>query len=96
MTHILFVATHKPFASISCTQEPRPTPPPKCCLNYSEDIAVVEREILPSYKGRVKYKGLSWLAQCEEDIAFQPEARVLVTGRRNITLIVKPLTYEGK
>jgi len=64
---------------------------PKSCLKYSEDIAVVEREILPSYKGRVKYQGISWLAQCESNVAFQPGDRVLVVDRRNITLIVTPL-----
>ncbi len=64
---------------------------PKSCLKYSDNIAVVEREILPSYKGRVKYQGISWLAQCERNIAFRPGDRVLVVARRNITLIVEPL-----
>lgn len=63
-------------------------------LEYSEDIAVVEREIRPSYKGRVRYRGLSWLAQCERYIAFQPGDRVLVVSRRNITLIVVPIADE--
>ena len=70
---------------------PRLAVVPKSCIKYSEDIAVVEREILPSYKGRVKYQGISWLAQCESNVAFQPGDRVLVVDRRNITLIVTPL-----
>lgn len=70
---------------------PRFDPVPERCLKYSEDIAVVEREILPSYKGRVKYQGVSWLAQCERNLAFYPNDRVLVVDRRHITLIVEPL-----
>ena len=68
---------------------------PEPYLQYSEDIAVVERAILPSYKGRVRYQGVSWLAQCERNIAFSPQDRVLVVDRRLITLIVEPLPSGG-
>jgi membrane protein implicated in regulation of membrane protease activity len=64
----------------------------KTNLNYSENIAVVEKAIVPSYKGRVRYQGISWLAQCEKNIEIASEDRVFVVGRRNITLIVEPLT----
>ena len=67
---------------------------PSLYLKYSDDIAVVEREIIPSYKGRVKHQGVSWLAQCEQDVSFQPGDRVLVVGRHSITLIVEPLSGD--
>ena len=69
---------------------------PSLCLKYSDDIAVVEREILPSYKGRVKHQGVSWLAQCEKNVSFQPGDRVLVIGRHNITLMVEPLSGDRR
>lgn len=65
------------------------------CLKYLENVAIVEREILPSYKGRVKYQGVSWLAQCERNLAFYPEDRVLVVDRRHITLIVEPFPSDN-
>lgn len=61
------------------------------CLKYSEKIAVVEKSILPSYRGRVRFQGSSWFAQCEKAIEFEPGERVFVVGRRNITLIVDSL-----
>jgi len=76
------------------TPSPEIDPAPDHCLKYSENIAVVEKEILPSYKGRVKYQGVSWLAQCERNMAFYPEDRVLVVERRHITLIVEPFPAD--
>ena len=60
-------------------------------LKYSDSIVVVEKAIVPSYRGRVRYQGVSWAAQCEKDITFLANDRVLVVGRKNITLIVEPL-----
>ena len=69
---------------------------PNAYLNYSDNIAVVEEMILPSYKGRVKHQGVSWLAQCEQNVSIQPGDRVLVVDRCNITLIVAPLSDNSR
>lgn len=61
---------------------------PEGCLKYSEKIAVVERAILPSYKGRIRFQGSSWLAQCERPVKFEPGERVVVIGRHSLTLMV--------
>ena len=88
MNILRFPASDRPPPSR--TSRPTIDTVPDRCLKYSENIAVVEKEILPSYKGRVKYQGVSWLAQCERNLAFYPEDRVLVVERRHITLIVEP------
>ena len=57
-------------------------------VKYSENLAVVDRKILPLYRGRVRFQGSFWPAQCERLIQFMPGDRVRVVGRQNITLIV--------
>ena len=68
---------------------------PNLYLRYSNEIAGVERAILPSYRGRVKYQVVAWRAQCEQNISFQKGDRVLVIGRCDNTLIVQPLICDG-
>ena len=57
-------------------------------LRFSENIATVEERIFPEHKGRVRFQGSFWPAQCERIIQFMPGDKVQVIGRRNITLIV--------
>lgn len=89
MTTFRFPAFNIPPPERAANLEPSPLSGKR--IQYLEDIAVVEKEIRPSYKGRVRYRGVSWLAQCEENIVFYPQDRVLVVGRYHITLIVEPL-----
>ncbi len=57
---------------------------------YSGKIAVVTQSIIPgSLKGKVSFEGTDWKAVSQVKI---PEGTsVLITGKNNITLMVKPV-----
>ncbi|MBZ8179934.1 hypothetical protein G3T18_07465 [Oscillatoria salina IIICB1] len=62
-------------------------------MSYSncQGKAVVEREIRPEQKGRVRFRGSWWPARCDEEIIICSGEIVEVVGRCNITLVVQPL-----
>ncbi|MDB9314234.1 NfeD family protein [Spirulina sp. CS-785/01] len=59
-------------------------------LNRWQGEAIVEQTIIPFQRGRVKFRGSWWFAQCLHDIALPPGERVNVVGRNSITLLVEP------
>lgn len=61
-------------------------------LGEQEEIGVVDETILgPNKKGRVRFQGTWWPAQCEREIVLEPGQKVRVIGINRITLIVEPL-----
>ncbi len=50
--------------------------------------AVVVEKITPKNHGRVEFHGSTWNAEAGETI--NPGRNVIITGKKNITLIVKP------
>ncbi|MEC4984956.1 MAG: NfeD family protein [Oscillatoria sp. PMC 1068.18] len=56
--------------------------------------AVVDEEIRPEQKGRVRFRGSWWPALCEQEIIISSGEVVKVVGRCNITLLVEPLTMQ--
>ena len=56
-----------------------------------EKMAVVSEPICAYQRGRVRYQGSYWYAMVKQDICILPETQVLVVGRENATLLVKPL-----
>ena len=57
-----------------------------------ESIAEVVERICPHQRGRVRYRGSYWYARTEQDVCILPMTKVLVIGRENLTLLVKPLS----
>lgn len=57
-----------------------------------EHIAEVVESICPHQRGRVRYLGSYWYARTEQDVCILPMTKVLVIGRENLTLLVKPLS----
>ena len=57
--------------------------------DFTGKKAVVVKEIKKSEKGKVEFNGTSWDAEADEDIS--EGTPVEITGKNNITLIVKPL-----
>ncbi len=63
-------------------------------LNY-RGRAIVSAIIAPHKRGRVKFQGSWWLAQCEQDVTIAVGEVVQVIGRQNITLLVKPTSLSA-
>lgn len=61
-------------------------------LDDLQEVAVVTREVCPGQVGRAKFRGSWWPIACEQDLYIPPGTQVAVVGRRNITLIVEPLS----
>ncbi|MEO0538683.1 MAG: NfeD family protein [Cyanobacteria bacterium P01_A01_bin.123] len=61
-----------------------------------EQVAIVEEPILPYQQGKVRYQGNCWKAIADQDIRIDPPKRVLVVGRENITLLVRPFSMPEK
>lgn len=59
-------------------------------LTYLEE-AKVEVTICPRRRGRVKFQGSWWPAQCEQNIVLHRGTTVRVIGTENITLLVEPI-----
>ncbi|XHX76606.1 MAG: NfeD family protein [Stenomitos frigidus ULC029] len=57
--------------------------------------AIVSAMIASHKRGRVKFQGSWWLAQCEQDVTIAVGEVVQVIGRRNITLLVKPTSLSA-
>ena len=57
-------------------------------FRYSEKEAIVDEEISPSCRGKVRFQGSFWKAKCQRSIRLFPGDRVQVIGREHITLIV--------
>ena len=51
---------------------------------------VVEVDILPNQKGRVKVMGSWWPAKCQDNILIKQGQKIHVVGIENITLLVVP------
>lgn len=60
-------------------------------LTYLEE-AKVEVAICPQRRGRVKFQGSWWPAQCEQNVVLHRGTIVRVLGIENITLLVEPLS----
>lgn len=58
--------------------------------NDFDKIAKVEEKIDPYHRGRVRYQGTYWYAMLNGNVAVCPGERVLVIGREEMTLIVRP------
>ena len=61
-----------------------------------DQLAVVDEQIDPYQRGRVRYRGSYWFATSEQDICILPETPVLVVGRESLTLVVKTLPSPQK
>lgn len=55
--------------------------------------AVVDEEIQPNHRGRVRYKGSYWPARCPQGITLEEGATCSVVNIEGITLIVLPTRY---
>ena len=60
----------------------------KSHLKSTEYIATVEEEISPLKRGRVRFQGSFWFAQCQKKATFQIGEKVRIIGRNGITLLV--------
>lgn len=54
--------------------------------------AVVDEEIRPEERGRVRFRSSWWFARCDRDIVLPPDTRVQVIGleKETMTLLVVP------
>jgi formylglycine-generating enzyme required for sulfatase activity len=64
---------------------------PSGLVNQLELQTKVESEIPINGKGRVKFRGAFWSAQCHQDIVLSPGTLVRVIDRVGICLIVEPV-----
>ena len=57
--------------------------------------SIVTEQICPDRRGRVKFRGSWWFAQCVTGINVSPGVRVNVIGRNEMTLLVEmPKTID--
>lgn len=62
-------------------------------LFQNPTVGVVVQEITQSSQGRVKHDAIYWPAELmepTESISLPPGSRVLVVGRKGLTLLVRP------
>lgn len=69
---------------------------PPLLFNCSEraKVAIVSEAIQPGSKGRVRFQGSWWSAECKQNLILGQGTEVRVVGVRNTTLLVEPITVE--
>lgn len=60
-------------------------------FDYTDKTAIVDEVIQPHQKGRVRFQGSVWPAECHRELTLNPGDRVQVLGRNQITLVVDSL-----
>jgi membrane protein implicated in regulation of membrane protease activity len=57
----------------------------------TDDIATVDTVISPQQNGRIRFQGTWWPARSLQATAFEPNEKVRVIGRDNITILVESI-----
>lgn len=91
MNYFNFAAFFSPSQATQANVSDSKRPPQSnsSSLSFFEGDAIVIECIQPNRRGCVRFQGVYWFAQCDENVTLLPGATVAVVGRRKLTLIVR-------